>query len=124
MTNSTDYSLAFRASFAQECVPSSADYVLVSALEDSYSARSREGAPSLIVPLAAVPPGAVGRQAAGCELIPHSSARFVHGEKHWDAPAAALVCHDANLLDPFSIFASDVIRRTSAIPTWPTLERV
>lgn len=71
-----------------------------------------------MVPLDAVPPGAVGRSAAGFELTPHLALRFEFDGRSWDAAAAALTLRDADALDSFAVMASDLGTRLPAGPTW------
>jgi hypothetical protein len=94
------------------------DYVLVREFDGAYASRSREGLPSLLVPLLSAPFGAIGRSTEGLELNAHSSTRFHHAGRSWDSPAAALVCRNPELLDSFAVLATDVLAKTREAKTW------
>jgi hypothetical protein len=92
------------------------DYVLGAHLGKAYAGRAISGAAALVVPVAALPPRAVGRRTEGFELIPHASLRFAYGGREWTAPAAALTCADPELLDAFVVLAADIHGRLPEEP--------
>jgi hypothetical protein len=108
------------------------DYALVAEVEGAFAARSRAGLPALIVPIRELGPAPIGRRAAGCELVGHSSIRFVYGDRNAVGPAAALLCLDPELFDAFAVLAVDVAKRVrdgggtwssmvEAVEEWQTL---
>ena len=108
------------------------DYRLLAEVENAFVARSRAGLPALVVPIRGLGIAPVGRRASGCELIGHSSTRFVFQGRHAVGPAAALFCIDPELFDAFAVLAVDVAKRVrhgggtwssmlSAVEEWQTL---
>lgn len=97
------------------------DYALLAEVYGAYAARSQVGLPTLVVPLTAGDVPTVGRRASGCELLGHSSIRFVYKGREWTGPAAALVCTDADLVDVFAVLATDVAGRVRDGATWAAL---
>jgi hypothetical protein len=99
-----------------------ADYRLLTDLGGSFAARTQAGQVALLVPLPDMPSVAVGRRAAGCELLPHGSIRIAHDGRAWSAPAAALVCLDPELLESFAVLAADIVARASSnSQTWASI---
>ncbi len=108
------------------------DYTLVAEVDGAFAARSRTGLPALIVPIKDLGPAPIGRRASGCELLGHSSIRFVYGDRDAVGPAAALLCLDPELFDTFAVLAVDVAKRVrdgggtwssmvAAVEEWQTL---
>jgi|SRR6478736_23711 len=98
--------------------PPGSDYSLIRKFGAAYAARSRDGLPSLLLPLSTAPMGAIGRRTEGLELIPHSSTLFSDGVCSWTAPAASLVCRNAELLESFAVLTLDVIRKSEHDNRW------
>jgi Putative PD-(D/E)XK family member, (DUF4420) len=122
MVPSAEISTELRACFdlTQETHPG-IDYVLVREFEGAYAARSRDGLPTLLVPLSSAPVGSIGRSTEGLELASHSSTRFHQTGKSWEGPAAALICRNPELLDSFAVLATDVLAKTREAKTWTSV---
>jgi hypothetical protein len=112
--------------------PGDTDYRLLAEVEGAFIARARDGLPALFVPMKDLGTAPVGRRASGCELIGHSSTRFVFQGRDAVGPAAALLCIDPDLFDAFAVLAMDVAQRVrdsggtwssmlSAVEEWQTL---
>lgn len=112
---------AIRACWSAPSRSAGDDYALLAKVYGAYAARSQLGLPTLVVPLTAGDVPTVGRRASGCELLGHSSIRFVYEGREWTGPAAALICTDADLVDAFAVLATDVARRVQGGATWPGL---
>jgi hypothetical protein len=106
----------FRSSIASGGATSTdADYRLLSRVGAGFAAVSREGRPTLVIPLHA-PVNGIARAAAGCSLLPADSVNFDFNGDHWTQPAAVLECTELPLLDVFAVFAADVAVRLAAEP--------
>jgi hypothetical protein len=113
---------AFRECWlGKEASESATDYQLLAEHDGAFVARSRAGLAALVLPIAVLAPAATGRRASGCELVGHSSLRFVYRGSQWDGPAAALLCLDPDLVDTFAVLADDVLTRMSGVFTWPSI---
>lgn len=79
-----------------------------------------DGAPSLVILLAAAPDG-IARVSSGVLLRPGNAVTFeLHGNV-WTGPAAALECRSLELMDTFVVFAADLAERVSVFggnPNW------
>lgn len=105
-----------RAAWTSKAPADSADFVLLDKIGAAFVARSKNGAPAVVIPLASV--GSVGRTTAGCELLPQSNLACRFESKDWTTPAAVLVCRDLELSESFAILAADVVDRLGREPTW------
>jgi hypothetical protein len=98
------------------------DYVLLDSIDLCFAARSRSGKASFVIPLTESCSSMIGRCASGCELVGYRDLQFVHHDREWSAPAAALVCVDDQLLDVFAVLCADIANRLgSAVPPWPAV---
>lgn len=95
--------------------------MLLATLEGGYAARSRDGMPTLLIPLENIPSGAAGFRALGCELLGHPSVQVVESGQSRNIPAAALICTQPDLLDSFAVLAGDILRITAGSRTWRTI---
>ena len=108
-----------RKAWTTTAASDSSDFQLLDKVGAAFVARSSAGASAVVVPMSAV--GAVGRTAAGCELVPHSALRCRFDSKEWTSPAAVLICRDSELTDSFAVLAADVVERTANEPTWQSI---
>lgn len=107
-----------RATWRIDGPASAHDFTLLAPVGPCYAARNRRGEPAFVVPLASVPPGAVGRSAAGFELTPHASLHFELDGRSWDAAAAALSLKDADAVESFAVMAADLSARLPQDAKW------
>jgi hypothetical protein len=107
-----------RATWQLEAAAGRHDFTLLQSFGRCYAARNRRGEPAFVVPLANVPPGAVGRMGAGFELTAHPSLHFEFEGKSWDGAAAALSLKDVDVVESFAVLAADVVQRLADDARW------
>src|SRR5258706_16370103 len=107
MASSSDHVRRLRESWLRTAeLAGSNDYTLIEPIGAGYAALTKERLPAIVIPLPEVERVAIGRRAGGCELLPIRSARFRHLQREWEGAGAALVCHDADVLEPFLVLAA------------------
>jgi len=107
-----------RATWAIDRPNGGHDFTLLSSFGRCYASRNRRGEPAFVVPLAMVPPGAVGRAGAGFELTGHPSLQFQYEGRSWEGAAAALSLRDMDVVESFAVLAADVVQRLGEDATW------
>ena len=99
------------------------DYRIATSVGPAFLARSRSGAPTLLIPLD-VAPVTVGRRGGGFSLNPATRVAFEHAGRRWEQAAATLECTESNLVDAFYVLVLDIVRRLASVAgeiSWPTI---
>jgi hypothetical protein len=91
------------------------DYQIVTSIGGTFLARSRSGAPALLIPLD-VAPAAVGRRGGGFSLLPATRVAFNYAGRRWEQPAATLECTEPELVDTFLVLVVDLAQRLASAP--------
>lgn len=126
MKNSADAAASLREAIAGVSGPSpdeSSDYRIATSVGRAFLASARSGAPTLLIPLAAVPVS-VGRRGGGFSLHPVARVIFEHAGRRWEQPAATLECTEAHLVDVFLVLVVDIGRRLASLDSDVTWDRV
>lgn len=99
------------------------DYRIADALGPAYIARSRSGAPALLIPLDATA-ATIGRHGGGFSLNPVARLAFEYSGRKEEQSAATLECTDPAVVDAFLVLVVDIATRLSASTrgvTWEDL---
>lgn len=92
------------------------DYKIAAVVSKGFLARSRSGAPALLVPLDSAPIS-TGRRGGGFSLNSADKVLFRYGDRVWQQPSATLTCTEPGLVDAFLVLVADIARRLDLAST-------
>lgn len=109
--------------FERSIPPSTTDYSIIAVdnhlSERAYFARTREGMPALLIPIAQVA-SETNQFTQGLAFRAVPSLEFVAAHRHWYASSSVIECRDDRLLKTFAAMTIAIIGRieSDGLPTW------